>query len=92
LTIAKVRSLLTRASKKYVQLAENVFKADQVADGVVPADDDQCCFDYKVIERALKNLVAEQLGDESRTTGVLASELEQLEPKFVATFVLATRA
>jgi hypothetical protein len=49
----------------YTTLSTEVFKVDKVLKEIVPLRDDQCRFDYNVLESVIKDMVRQQLGRES---------------------------
>ena len=63
-----------------------MFDVDQVLEGVIPIGDDQCRFDYKKLERAIKDIVRKKLHDENAK---MADVRER--PENVPTFVVATK-
>jgi predicted acylesterase/phospholipase RssA len=48
----------------YILLTEQIFQTDQVVGGVIPVGDDECRFDFDVLETVLKDIVKEKLGDQ----------------------------
>jgi hypothetical protein len=70
--------------EKYISLAKEVFNFDQILDGIIPDDDDQCRFDHNVLERVLKDIIKQKLGDENT---IMADQSTPSCP----TFVTATR-
>lgn len=48
----------------YMELSQDVFKLDNVLLGVVPVGDNQCRFDYKNLEIAIKKIIAKRLDSE----------------------------
>jgi predicted acylesterase/phospholipase RssA len=72
---------------EYMDLMRNVFKVDQVLEGVKPAGDDECRFDYGQLERAIKDIVKRKLRDEN-TTMAATHEASASTP----TFVVATKS
>src|SRR5579859_5702945 len=69
-----------------MDLSKKVFDVDQVLKGVIPIGDDQCRFDYKQLEHAIKDVVRKKLHDENAT---MADTHEG--PENVPTFVVATK-
>lgn len=69
----------------YIDLAQQVFKTDEVALGKIPTGDDQSRFDYRLLENALINIV-ETYGE---THDPNASLIDPSDTK-TATFVVAT--
>lgn len=63
-----------------------MFEVDQVLKGIIPIGDDQCRFDYKQLEHAIKDVVKKKLHDEN---AIMADIGEG--PKNVPTFVVATK-
>ena len=47
-----------------MELSEDVFKLDNVLLGVTPVGDNQCRFDYKELEKAIKKIIAKRLDSE----------------------------
>jgi Patatin-like phospholipase len=47
-----------------MKLSEAVFDTDQLLAGEIPVGDDQCRFDFNVLENKLKELIMDRLGDE----------------------------
>jgi hypothetical protein len=66
-----------------MNLSKKVFEVDQVLKGVIPIGDDQCRFDYKQLEHAIKDVVRKKLDDENAR---MADGAEN-----VPTFVVATK-
>jgi hypothetical protein len=64
-------------------MSKQTFDYDQVLTGVAPADDSQCRFDYRVLERVLKSIIQEKLCDED------ASMIDEGSPS-CPTFVVST--
>jgi len=69
-----------------MDLSKKVFEVDQVLHGVIPIGDDQCRFDYKQFEHAIKDIVRKRLYDENAT---MADNHER--PENVPNFVVATK-
>jgi len=70
-----------------MNLSKKVFEVDQVLKGIIPIGDDQCRFDYRQLEHAIKDIVRKKLHDEN---AIMADIRE--EPGNVPTFVVATKA
>jgi len=68
----------------YMDLSKRVFKTDQVIKGVIPTGDDQCRFDYNILEAVIKEVVKNSLQDEN------AKMDESNETGICPTFVVAT--
>lgn len=64
-------------------LSKEIFKTDQVLNGVIPVGDDQCRFDYTILERAVKRIVNIQLENEG-------ASVENTAADHCPTFVVAT--
>ena len=47
-----------------MKLSKAVFDTDRVLAGEIPVGDDQCRFDFKVLEEKLKELIMDRLGAE----------------------------
>jgi len=71
--------------QEYLKLSESVFEVDKVLKGIIPMGDDQCRFDFRKLENAIKNVVQTKLDDEN------AKMVDTSEAK-VPTFVVATKA
>ena len=84
-------TVVRRKCHKYIELAERVFRMDHVRRGNVPVSDDQCHFDSKDMEEALKALVKGKLGDENSIMAHDSTTSGQ-QPKSCPTFVVATSA
>jgi predicted acylesterase/phospholipase RssA len=69
----------------YIQLSKSVFEVDQVLNGVIPNGDDQCRFDHKQLEGAIKDIVKKKSQDENAT-------MADTHPSKVPTFVVANKA
>lgn len=69
-----------------MDLSNKVFEIDQVLKGVIPIGDNQCRFNYKQLENAIKNVVQKKLHDKNVT---MADTNEGAEK--VPTFVVATK-
>ena len=69
--------------EEYLELSKSVFEVDQVFKGIVPVGDDQCRFDYRKLETAIKNVVKKKLGDEN---AIMADTVDN-----IPTFVVATK-
>ena len=73
--------------EEYLKLCEKVFEVDQVVQGVIPEGDDQCRFDYKKLEEALKIIIRKRLQNEHAS---LAEE--DMTAEAVRTFLVATNS
>jgi predicted acylesterase/phospholipase RssA len=69
-----------------MDLSQKVFDIDQVLKGVIPSGDDQCRFDYKQLENAIKDVVKKKLHDENATMADTKDGSDE-----VRTFVVATK-
>jgi patatin-like phospholipase/acyl hydrolase len=69
-----------------MDLSNKVFAVDQVLKGVIPVGDDQCRFDYKQLENAIKEVIKKKLHNEETP---MADTNEGSEN--VPTFVVATK-
>lgn len=67
-------------------LSKDVFKTDQVLQGDIPVGDDQCRFDYNILETAIKSIVRTELEDENASMENIHAEVQ------CPTFVVATPA
>ena len=56
---------------------------DRIVKGIVADGDDQCRFDYRILEKELKNLIRERVGDEN-------ARMEEEEENMCPTFVVTT--
>src|ERR1700738_4824255 len=65
-----------------MKLSKDVFEVDNVFKGVIPTGDDQCRFDYNILEKAIKEIVNKKLQDES-------SIMQTTAPGTCPTFVVA---
>lgn len=72
----------------YLNLSEEVFKVDQVLAGHIPAGDDCCRFDYKILESMIKKIIQEKLSDENYRMNAIPD----LTNKHCPTFVIAKTA
>jgi len=72
---------------EYINLSRQVFDVDQVLKGVIPIGDNQCRFDYKQLEGAIKYIVAKKLGNDNEP---MASS-DSNGTRNVPTFVVATK-
>ena len=79
-----MRQSVDESIDEYINLSRKVFEVDQVRKGVVPTGDDQCRFDYRKLENAVKNLVERKL---QNANAVMADTHSQKIP----TFVVATK-
>ena len=50
-----------------MDLSKKVFEVDQVLKGAIPFGDDQCRFDYKQFEHAIKDVIRKKSYDENAT-------------------------
>jgi hypothetical protein len=66
----------------YITLAEQVFKTDEVAHGVIPTGDDQSRFDYRLLETAIIDIV-EQYSETQDPNTSLIDPSERKTPTFV---------
>jgi hypothetical protein len=66
-------------------LTKEIFKTDQVLEGVIPDGDNQCRFDSNILERAIKRIINSQLKDEGALMKNTAADQ-------CPTFVVATPA
>jgi len=73
-----------------MRFAEEVFKVDSVAGGIIPVGDDQCRFDATVFERIVKQIVKE--GSNGDEMAVLAEVSQNQNPKPCPTFVVSKSA
>jgi hypothetical protein len=64
---------------EYLELCKTVFEVDQVFQGIIPVGDDQCRFDYRKLEKAIKNIVNKKLEDEN---AIMADSADSI-PTFV---------
>lgn len=71
----------------YLDLFKDVFNVDQVLAGHIPTGDDQCRFDYNILESFIKNIIKEKLGDESCAMNAIPNTA-----KHCSTFVVAKTA
>ena len=65
-----------------------VFEVDQVQKGVTPTGDDQCRFDYKQLEYAIKDVVRKKLNDKNATMADIREGTQNVPTFVVATNVL----
>jgi predicted acylesterase/phospholipase RssA len=79
-----LRKSVDESIDEYIDLSRKVFEVDQVRKGVVPTGDDQCRFDYRKLENAVKTLVERKL---QNANAVMADTHSQKIP----TFVVATK-
>lgn len=70
----------------YMKLSREVFNIDQVLFGAIPAGDNRCRFDYKILENAIKDIVKDRLGFET------CAMSEALKSPYCRTFVVAKKA
>src|SRR5262245_12399264 len=68
-----------------MKFAERVFDTDQVAWGKIPVGDDQCRFDYNILETCVNETVSKCLTDPN-------SPMQDLRVETCPTFVVATPA
>jgi hypothetical protein len=69
----------------YISLAEQVFKTDEVAHGVIPSGDDQSRFDYRLLETAIIEIVEKYSEGRDPNTSLV-----DLSEGKTPTFVVAT--
>ena len=69
----------------YIRLAKEVFKKDQVLKGIIPLGDNQCRFNYRDLEDAIKRIVRDHLNDEN-------APIRDATNSKCPTFVVATPA
>jgi predicted acylesterase/phospholipase RssA len=69
-----------------MDLSNKVFAVDQVFKGVIPVGDDQCRFDYKELENAIKEVVKKKLYNEEAPMADTGEGAQK-----VPTFVVATK-
>ena len=68
----------------YLDLSKEVFNVDKVLAGHIPLGDDQCRFDYNILERIIKKIIQEKLGDENcRMNAIPKTTDKQHCPTFV---------
>jgi hypothetical protein len=72
----------------YLELSKEIFNVDQVLNETIPVGDDQCRFDYKVLEKSIKDIIKSRLGSEN--FGM--SESIKLPHHSCRTFVIAKKA
>src|SRR5271169_5704419 len=48
----------------YLKLSKEIFRVDHVLAGKIPIGDDQCRFDFNILELKVKELIKQRLGDE----------------------------
>lgn len=73
----------------YTNLSKDVFRVDHVLAGKIPAGDDRCRFDYRELEKAIKNMIKARLGDENYS---MSAKPKPETPKQCCTFVIAQMA
>jgi predicted acylesterase/phospholipase RssA len=71
----------------YLHLSKEVFKVDQVLAGHIPVGDDQCRFDYNILETTIKKFIREKLGHENCHMNAIPNT-----SKNCPTFVVAKKA
>ena len=67
----------------YMQFAKLVFDTDKVLLGKIPVGDDQCRFDFNLLETSVKGIVAQKLQDET-------AAMQDTRPDSCPCFVVAT--
>lgn len=70
----------------YLELSKEVFKVDQLLAGHIPMGDDCCRFDYNILERVIKRIIQEKLGDENCGMNAIPNDTAN---KTCRTFVVA---
>jgi hypothetical protein len=67
----------------YLDLSKEVFQVDQVLAGHIPVGDNCCRFDYNILERAIKKIIQEKLGDENCRMNAIPNTANKTCPAFV---------
>jgi len=73
-----------------LDLSKQTFDVGHLLAGKIPTGDDQCRFDFNVLEQKLKGLIAHRLGDENHVISVKCDSPEA--PLQCRTFVVAKMA
>jgi predicted acylesterase/phospholipase RssA len=71
--------------QKYIELSKDVFRIDNVIKGI-PVGVNQCRFNEEPLEKALKNVINDKLGDANATM----ADPDYQHPDFCPVFVVAT--
>jgi hypothetical protein len=66
-----------------LDLCKEVFQVDQLLAGHIPVNDNCCRFDYSTLERALKNIIKDKLGDENCPMNAIPKTVVTSCPTFV---------
>ena len=73
-----------------MNLSKQIFNVDRLLAGKIPTGDDQCRFDFNILEKKIKELIAHRLGDENHVISVNCNSPEA--PSQCRTFVVAKMA
>ena len=67
----------------YLDLSKEVFNVDKVLAGHIPVGDDRCRFDYNILERVIKQIIQQKLGDENCRMNAIPKTANKTCPTFV---------
>jgi predicted acylesterase/phospholipase RssA len=67
----------------FLKISREVFTVDKVLLQEIPIGDNQCRFDYKILERALQSMINDRLKSENYTMSEISNAPHPVRPTFV---------